>query len=376
MSKIAIEKGQHRVVVENIGTANADCVAALSKALQTKPEAIATCLYQAPRVLFDNLSEKIANEVASLLRNLGLAAQSSDQSSSLTPGTPDYDVCLQIQDYQSVLSLILEVSRFLGIPPESAKKLVMHSPSILLGQVSCATAEAIAERFSPLGAVVNKNKTRDSHYLVLIKGKGTKAELDKLLKQSQIQLDYEHDHVNWIQGGYGRCGYAQAQQLWKIFQPLSDKVLIVAENFVLVDVVCESVTDVSEFKNVASMLSMPDSVFVKLCKQPKFLLKKSATLSEVHSIVAAGRRSVKCITILPQLLQSFDVRIGETSLSDEILQSLSIIIDKPTEEVKKHLYGGGAREGMVCRSLNYNQANWLRVKLKEYQISAKITAVA
>ena len=379
-SHLSVEKGDFRVIVNSIGSANAHCVASLSQALKTSPENIAACLYQAPRVLFDNLSNTVADEVHRLLNKMGLSASVQSKDTAFSPGKAECDVAIHINKYTQFSEVVSELSEFLGIPADATKKLLLNSPSILLGKVSYATAESIKHRFEPYGASICVANTYQSPYVVLVRNDVAHSNVatrhndgirEKLHQLCEAQgVSYQKD--NFLKGYLASCfailDYENTQSLWKVVQTLKDDVEIVNAHFLFVDVVIEKVIDKDRFSRIASEYGIPEKVILKMYEMDKFIFKKSVPAHNLDKILGDINTCVDSVSLNAHVLQRFKASADQLqNVNDNMRNLISLITEKSKNDVNKLL-----EKNILGQDLNYNQAQWLRSEMLKQGLNIKL----
>lgn len=157
-----------KVVVRSVGSATPAVSSALAQALPFAPTRLARCLYQAPAVLLDGLVDTQAQTIRDLLARTGLDVEVADSSQPVQEGGPEYELAVHVTDPARFRETAAEIARFIGCPPARAVELLCASPPVVLGQVSAATAQALADRMRPLGAEVDMSRVADARYDVFV----------------------------------------------------------------------------------------------------------------------------------------------------------------------------------------------------------------
>lgn len=166
MSDIVAEST--KVVVRSVGTATPAVSSALAQALPFAPAWLARCLYQAPAVLLDGLAEPQALTIRDLLAKTGLEVEVAASSVPVQEGGPEYELAVHVSDPARFRDTAAEIARFIGCPPTRAVELLCASPPVVLGQVSAATAQALAERLRPLGTELDMSRVAEARYDVFV----------------------------------------------------------------------------------------------------------------------------------------------------------------------------------------------------------------
>lgn len=160
--------GMSRVTVNSVGRANPAAAMVLAQALPMSREHVARCVYQAPAVLLGNLSEEQARTLCQLLQPTGLEVGVDSMDAPLQPGGPDYEVAVHLNDASRFREVAATLAAFVGCPLPRAVEMLCASPAVVLGQVSCSTVQALAERLAPLDAQVDASRVADARYDLFI----------------------------------------------------------------------------------------------------------------------------------------------------------------------------------------------------------------
>lgn len=156
--------GDHAVLVTSIGAAGAAIVTALKHA-SNMPEQILACrLFQAPSILFGNLTEPLAADVARVLCGAGVECEVVPKGHRFTQGDSEHEVALVIRDVTRMQGVLEGVMALLGVGVREAKDIVCATPAVLMGRVSAATVSAIRRRFEPLGVEVDVSRPSEARF--------------------------------------------------------------------------------------------------------------------------------------------------------------------------------------------------------------------
>jgi len=141
-------RGESRLVVESIGTADAVAVASVARGLGVAPERVAATLYRAPAILADGLRGDVAEQMAALLGDIGLKVR-VEACGGARPRVPALmDVAVHVREARRLPAIAALVGRFIGASDAQALAQLTTPPGLILGRVSQATVEALAERLS------------------------------------------------------------------------------------------------------------------------------------------------------------------------------------------------------------------------------------
>lgn len=143
-----------RLVVTSLGTAGFPVLRALEGRCPLAGPELAAVLYQAPGVLFPEVPATQGAQIVETLQRVGLEVELQPVGAVFTPGRGELDLSLQVVDVGRMAELLREVVLLLGVDGRTARDLLCREPCLLVGQVSVATALAIAARFDPAAARV------------------------------------------------------------------------------------------------------------------------------------------------------------------------------------------------------------------------------
>lgn len=146
-----------RLVFHSIGGAAPGNAASIAMGLGVPVTPVMEALYRAPAVLVDGLSAEIGDRMRALLTDLGCRVTLDPMTAPLPEPAALHDVALHISDTARYGDIIAALAEFLGTPVADAARLVTTPPGIVLGGVSPATIDALADRLGPGADLVSSN---------------------------------------------------------------------------------------------------------------------------------------------------------------------------------------------------------------------------
>jgi len=111
-------------------------------------------LYRAPAVLVDGLSAEIGDRMRDLLTDMGCRVTLDPMTAPPPAPAALHDVALHVRDTARHGAITAALAAFLGTSTDDAARLVATPPGIVLGGVSPATIDALADRLGPGAEIV------------------------------------------------------------------------------------------------------------------------------------------------------------------------------------------------------------------------------
>lgn len=135
-----------RLVVTSIGTARPADAASVAHGLGVPVQNVMAALYRAPTVLVDGLLPELAQKMGDLLQGLGCVIKIEPETAAAIPTPQVFDVTLHISDAGRYSAILTALAGFLGVSTDEAAKVIAGPPAVVLGGVSQATIDALADR--------------------------------------------------------------------------------------------------------------------------------------------------------------------------------------------------------------------------------------
>lgn len=156
-----------RLVFHSIGGAAPGDAAAIALGLGVPVTPVMEALYRAPSVLVDGLSPEIGDRMRALLTEMGCRVTLDPMTAPVPAHAPLHDVALHVANTARYGAITAALAGFLGTSTEDAARLVATPPGIVLGGVSRATIDALAERLGPGADLVASEPARALYDLFL-----------------------------------------------------------------------------------------------------------------------------------------------------------------------------------------------------------------
>ena len=223
----------HQIVINSIGTATPGASKVLSEALKVPQDYILKLLYNAPSVLFQKVDADTAKKAEDTLTKLGLDVSVCSKDDEIDLKTESVDISVSLDDILRLPQVVEQLSIFLGCKQSEVLNLLLNEPSIVLGNVSAATAEALQKRTD---ANVHFSNPRKDVYTILISKNSGDVQLKNIEKMLQAKAQ-ETENAYIIEN----VSYDHSQLIWRQYQ--SDKaVKLLNQSHQLVSIVLKDFT--------------------------------------------------------------------------------------------------------------------------------------
>ncbi len=198
------------VIINSIGTATPGASKVLSDALKVPQDYILKLLYNAPSVLFQKVDEDTAQKAEDTLTKLGLEVAVCKEDEKIDLTTELVDISVSFDDILKLPIVTEQLSIFLGCKQSEVLSLLLKEPSIVLGNVSRATAEALQKRVDT--DVYFSNPRKDEYTVLVSKDKGARElkNIARLLKFEPVLQDEVYVFEN--------ISYNDSQLVWRKYQ--------------------------------------------------------------------------------------------------------------------------------------------------------------
>ncbi len=149
----------YSVVIQSIGRASLASAAAVAKGLGIRAADVVQCLYRAPAILVDQIEERVAAHLATLLGSMGFHADALPSAAAPPKDCELFDVALYMQDANRLGEAAERYAEFTGLPQADAVKMLLQPPGLALGSVSRATVSALADAMGDCVELVSSSQT-------------------------------------------------------------------------------------------------------------------------------------------------------------------------------------------------------------------------
>lgn len=135
------------LILKSPGDVDMAGIAALSKALQKPVGVVSRAIYQTPSVLMRGIDPRHRDELGEHCAALGLDVTFGPNDVVLPLDPVRYDVGLHVNESACIPEATGILARLLGVGPDKAFRLLATPPGLILGDVSRAAADVLAQRF-------------------------------------------------------------------------------------------------------------------------------------------------------------------------------------------------------------------------------------
>jgi hypothetical protein len=276
------------VIIQSIGTARPGVGKALADVLGVSNEVVVKLLYCTPAVLFQHIDATLADNTHTLLTQLGLEVQVTDDDVPLPEPPVLYDIAVFIPNPLQLSTVNSQLAGFLGCTEQESFNLLLKDPALVLGGVSEATATALSKCID--AEVILSNPKTD---LYTIKITNKDAALVKQVTAAFANAGIKAD-LN-AQGCVEDVDYIPSQQVW---QRLGNTkcIEIYNQSFQRYDIILESAdtTNAAYRQVLTNEVGMPEEIIDKVLENLPILLNDAVnrrTLQELLELyTAAGLR--------------------------------------------------------------------------------------
>jgi len=196
------------LVITSIGTAGPNDAASVALGLGVSVPHVISAFYRAPTTLVDRLPDATATAVAELLASLGCEVEIVPSDSPPPELAQLLDVAVHITDEARFEPVAAAAATFLGCPEEEARRLLLATPPVLLGQVSSATVEALRHRLGEGVSVLSSDPALAGYDVLL--GECPAVHRARLLADLRA-MGFDPDTGPWVLRGLTKD---QADAIW------------------------------------------------------------------------------------------------------------------------------------------------------------------
>ncbi|WP_430412267.1 hypothetical protein [Kordia sp.] len=221
---------ENTVIINSIGNATPSASKVLSDALKVPQDYILKLLYNAPSILFQKVDEETAQKAENTLTKLGLDVSIYTEEDTVDLTTELVDISVSLDAILMLPKVTAQLATFLGCKQSEVLTLMLNEPSIVLGNVSVATAKALQKRTD---ANVHYSNPRKDAYTILISKKAENTQLRNIEKVLKVKAK-ETDDAYVIEN----VSYDNSQLLWRQHQS-NKAVKLINQSHQLVTVMLE-----------------------------------------------------------------------------------------------------------------------------------------
>lgn len=272
------------VIINSIGTAKPYVVKVIADTLGLAEELMFKLIYQAPNVLFHEITDDLAEKSLEMLTALGLIAKIQDSKIELPKRTDMVDVAVYLPEAIKIGLVAGQLADFLGCDSNQALNLMLNEPSIVLGDVSIATAEALSNRID--AEVVVSNPKKDMYFVNI---KNNDSIFRKRLEKNfdDLKIIYTKG-VNIIEN----LSFEQSQSIWRSFNNPND-IEIKNQSFQRFEVLLEKfdLLNSSQTDFLKNEIGMPESILQEIHPNLPIILHESLNKKDLAEFVSKSKSS-------------------------------------------------------------------------------------
>lgn len=308
----------YHVIIDSIGSANPSASKMLSDVLGTPVELVVQALYNTPTVLFSDIDAKLADQCNDLLTTLGMVSRIQPSTEPVPERQDTVDVGVYIQDIQKVPSVAQKLSVFLGCSLQEAFNLLTNDPSVVLGNVSESTAQAMCERLDT--EIIISAPKKDLYTLFISSDNENKMLVHKL----QSHLNYLKLNVDLnATKSIINLDYKTAQDIWKKFQS-TGLLKMINQSFQRFEINLVNVDQSNENFRAVLMeeIGMPGEIIDSVIADLPIQLEASAngkTVAEKLALFGAAGLHCTAHIIKPNNYKLIIKELGKLSLAQAVL---------------------------------------------------------
>jgi ribosomal protein L7/L12 len=366
-----VQKGaDYGVLVNSIGSAGASIISALKLASSMPEQILAFRLFQAPSLLFKNLSLDIASEAVRVLKGAGVECEVRHKDEPFVAGDSDHEVALVIHEIDKMSALLESVMRLLGVSVGQAKQMICNTPAVLVGRISAATTEALKRRFAPLGVELDVSRSQEDVFDAFI-GETTpaiRAQAKQLAMTQQIQVFSGNESGPVFAMNMTR---EEAERLFAATNRAKYPISVVNRSFQRFDVRLERAMPSPELTALlVETAKMPERIVPKVLARLPIITHSNVSSSRMQEIVQGitelgGVASGQLLSF-----QTFGLtidKVGDAPVSSMILRGIGGLSKESAENAL-------SRTHRVDGPLTSTLARWLQHELKQAGTSSKVVA--
>ncbi|MCC6186254.1 MAG: hypothetical protein IT256_03795 [Chitinophagaceae bacterium] len=262
------------VVVYSIGSAKPSVAKVLADVLGVSPDLVVKLLYCTPSVLFHKVEETLATNTCNLLSQLGLEVSMLEATDPL-PETPELlDVALYVHKPEMLPIIAKQLAEFLGSDEKEALSLLLNEPSIVLGGVSAATANAMSKRID--AEVLCSNPKKDLYTLQIV------SKDERIAQQINAQLNAENIEVKLGTKIVENLSYEVSQNLWRRFGA-NNQIALINQSFQRFEITLDAVdlNDIIQLGMLTEIVGMPHNIVGEIAENLPVALDESVNRKDL-----------------------------------------------------------------------------------------------
>ncbi len=362
-----MSNAQFSIVIDSIGTASLQLVRSLKHISPLSDSQLAALIFQAPSVLISHLEEKTAYDMNAILRSAGAETQVRSIQETVTPGDKDHEVALVVQDVQFIPKLIEQVIGLLGIDFANATRLLCQTPTVLLGNVSANTVEALRTRFAPFHAELDVSKPKEARFDVYLGAcqQPARLELAQKMRRKGIALANGRETLTQQEPLLAAdVDYENAMWLWQTLESMKIPGKILNHDFQRFDLKL----DAADLQNSALIqyftthFQMPEAVIPKLQNHLPVVLKHNLRFADLNKYLTELAELGACVSGHLLAFQRFDLQLASIPDVPSSAKVISMIANRPVDRIAAVLQQIPAT---VNGPFTAHQGRWMLQELKK-----------
>ncbi len=336
---------ENTVIINSIGTASPKVSKVLSEAFKIPQDFMLKLLYTAPSVLFQKVDEALATKAEETLSQLGLEVSVLNKEDSLNISKELVDVSIYFENILNLPTVIEQLSDFLGCKQAEALNVLLDQPSIILGDVSVATAEALQKRIN--ASVCYSNPKKDLFTITISKDipTNTLKSIEKRLgKTASINDDY------FV---IKDLTYTECSTIWRDAQS-KKQINIINQTHQLVSMELTSFNpeDANQIQFLTQEVGMPSEILPELNNNLPILLFENISAKQAKHYSDLSKEAGVTITIETQLNTKKHIAISNIKNPESVLNILSQFIDTKNLKITTNWKSETAFPALIARYLH------------------------
>ena len=259
------------LIIHSIGSANPNIAKVIADTFDINHKLFTIQLYNAPMLFLENAEEEIADKAAFLLTQLGLEVVVQDEGKPLLSKSEPVDIAVHIANPLCLTKVSRQLAKFISCKENEALSLLLKEPSVVLGNVSIATAKVLQKRLD--AEVIASTPKNDLYTIELLGDDSFRKEIfislinkDKYIKNNKWITDLPYTNAIEI---WNR--YHQSQKL-NLYNQSFQRFEILLENF---DINNESQTDF-----LVNRVGMPKETLPTILENLPVIIEESLNRSD------------------------------------------------------------------------------------------------
>ena len=355
------------LILNSPGKSIAGLVNTLLPALQTDVKSTAAKVFNTPSILIENLDRVKAEQIKQLLEETGARLSISPRGTFSEEVKATYETALVIRDVRQVPAIIQQVALLLRLPIAEAQKLLFRSPTLILGNVSKSSAEALKEGFQEYNADILISDTQHAAYDLYLSGDAAHLRNDLLnwLQRRNIRRTENSDSLNQPLIAT-ELNQSQALSLWEQFSVAGESIKIVNRDFYTFDLRWQSAYEGVPLEPIAEYLNqsfgIPKKAYDSIHAHTGVIIEQYLSFQEIENHLAAlTQLGATCLADLTTL-QSYTCLLKNMGNTEPSMQAIELITGLNEKSIKEALRSPSKK---LFHTRSKLQASWLRHAIQQ-----------